>query len=118
MGATVIEKHFTLDKNMPGPDHAASMNPIQLMDMVRSVREVELALGDGVKQPTPSERGNIDSARRFIVAVAPIKTGETFTETNVAARRTGCGGVSPMRWDKVMGLSAKRDFQPGEAIEL
>ncbi|MGE4421180.1 MAG: N-acetylneuraminate synthase [Pseudodesulfovibrio sp.] len=118
MSATVIEKHFTLDKTLPGPDHAASMDPTELTDMVRSVREVELALGDGVKQPSPSERANIDIARRFLVAAAPIKTGEPFSEANVAARRTGCGGVSPMRWDEVMGLPAKRDFQPGEGIEL
>jgi N,N'-diacetyllegionaminate synthase len=118
MGATVIEKHFTLDKAMPGPDHAASMDPTELTDMVRSVREVEQALGDGVKQPSPSERANIDIARRFLVAVAPIKAGEPFSEANVTARRTGCGGVSPMRWDEVMGTVAKRDFQTGEGIEL
>lgn len=118
MGATVIEKHFTLDKTLPGPDHAASMDPVELTAMVRSVREVELALGDGVKQPSPSERANIDVARRFLVAAAPIRAGEPFSGANVAARRTGCGGVSPMRWDEVMGTPAKRDFQPGEAIEL
>lgn len=118
MGATVIEKHFTLDKTLPGPDHAASMDPIELSAMVRSVREVELALGDGVKQPSGSEHSNIDIARRFLVASTPIKTGERFSEANLAARRTGCGGISPMRWDEVMGLPAKRDFQPGEGIEL
>ncbi|EGB13995.1 N-acetylneuraminate synthase [Pseudodesulfovibrio mercurii] len=118
MGAAVIEKHFTLDKSLPGPDHAASMDPDELKAMVRSVREVERALGDGVKKPSPSERANIDVARRFLVATAPIKAGEPFTEANVAARRTGCGGVSPMRWDEVMGLTAKRNFQPGEGIEL
>jgi N,N'-diacetyllegionaminate synthase len=118
MGATVIEKHFTLDKTMEGPDHAASLDPVELTAMVAGVREVELALGDGVKRPSASERENIAVARRFLVAVTAIKAGEPFTETNVTARRTGCGGVSPMRWDEVMGTPARKDFDAGEAIEL
>lgn len=117
LGAKVIEKHFTLDKAMEGPDHAASLDPVELAAMVRGVREVELALGDGVKQPSASERENIAVARRFLVAATPIRAGEPFTEANVAARRTGCGGVSPMRWDEIMGAPAPRDFNPGEAIE-
>ncbi|WP_316899971.1 N-acetylneuraminate synthase [Pseudodesulfovibrio indicus] len=118
MGATVIEKHFTLDKTMEGPDHAASLDPVELTAMVAGVREVELALGDGVKRPSASERENIAVARRFLVAASPIKAGEPFTETNVTARRTGCGGISPMRWDEVMGTPAPKDFGTGEAIEL
>ena len=117
LGATVVEKHFTLDRNMDGPDHAASIEPDELAAMVRGIRETELALGSGDKAPSPSERGNILIARRFLVADRPIARGEAFTADNLAARRTGCGGISPMRWDEIVGTTATRDYEPGEVIE-
>eukprot|EP00831_Metopus_contortus_P057782 TRINITY_DN50090_c0_g1_i1.p1 TRINITY_DN50090_c0_g1~~TRINITY_DN50090_c0_g1_i1.p1 ORF type:complete len:341 (-),score=83.75 TRINITY_DN50090_c0_g1_i1:915-1937(-) len=118
MGASVIEKHFTMDKTMEGPDHAASLAPDELKAMVAGIRDVEKGLGEGTKQPSKSERENINIARRFLVAIVPIAAGELFSETNVAAKRTGCGGISPMRWDEVIGKSAPRAFQPSEVIEL
>ena len=117
LGATVVEKHFTLDRNMDGPDHAASIEPDELAAMVKAIRETELALGSGDKVPSPSERGNILIARRFLVADRPIAKGEPFTGDNLAARRTGCGGISPMRWDEIIGTPATRDYEPGEAIK-
>lgn len=117
LGATIIEKHFTLDRTMDGPDHLASIEPEELIALVRGVREIELARGTGEKTPSPSERGNIDIARRFLVANDSIKTGDLFSESNIAARRTGCGGISPMRWDDVIGTRATRDYAPGEVIE-
>lgn len=118
MGAVVIEKHFTLDKTMEGPDHAASIDPEELAAMVAGIRNIELALGNGAKQPSQSERSNIKIARRFLVAITAIPAGAPFTATNIAARRTGNGGISPMHWDEVMNQTAKRDFAVGEAIEL
>jgi N,N'-diacetyllegionaminate synthase len=117
LGATVVEKHFTLDRNMDGPDHAASIEPDELAAMVRFIRETEQALGSGDKSPSPSERDNILIARRFLVADRPIAKGEPFTEDNMAARRTGRGGISPMRWDEIIGTPATRDYEPGEVIE-
>nr|WP_321514101.1 N-acetylneuraminate synthase [uncultured Pseudodesulfovibrio sp.] len=118
MGASVIEKHFTLDKTMEGPDHAASLDPEELTAMVSGIRDIEKALGDGTKQPSPSELENINIARRFLVAATPIASGEPFTEHNVAAKRTGRGGISPMRWDEIMQKKSPKDFHPGEVIEL
>lgn len=118
MGAKVIEKHFTLDKTMEGPDHAASLDPTELTAMVAGVRDIEKAMGDGTKQPSPSEMENINVARRFLVAAKAIAKGEPFSEDNVSAKRTGQGGISPMMWDEVMGTPADRDFQIGEIIEL
>ena len=118
LGATVVEKHFTLDRNMEGPDHLASIEPDELSAMVKGIREVELALGTGSKVPTPSEQANILIARRFLVADTPIAKGAPFTPQNIAPRRTGKGGISPMLWDTVIGTPAPRDFQPGEIIEL
>lgn len=117
MGARVIEKHFTLDRTLPGPDHQASLEPQELYAMVAAIRNVESALGDGVKQVTPSERKNIDIARKSIVARQAIKLGEFFTTENLAAKRPG-SGISPMRWDEVLGMRASRDFNVDELIEL
>lgn len=117
LGASVIEKHFTLDRTMPGPDHAASLEPHELTAMVSAIRNIEQALGDGIKRPTSSERKNMPIARRSIVARREIKAGELFTPDNICAKRPG-SGISPMRWDEVVGRSAKRDFAPDELIEL
>ncbi len=117
MGATVIEKHFTLDRSLPGPDHKASLEPDELTAMVRQIRVVESALGNGTKEPTPAERPNIPIARKSIVAVTAIKRGELFTEENLTAKRPGTG-LSPMRWESVVGQPAPRNFEPDEPIEL
>lgn len=117
LGATVVEKHFTLDKNMEGPDHAASMSPEELTALVKAIRNTELALGDGVKKVTESEAKNKDVARKSIVAKVPIKAGEVFTTDNITVKRPG-NGISPMRWYEVLGQSAKRDFSLDELIEL
>ena len=117
MGATVIEKHFTLDKNMEGPDHKASLEPDELKQMVQSIRNVEAALGDGTKQPSDVEKKNIAIARKSIVAACDIKKGEMFTEENLTAKRPG-NGISPMNWAEVLGKIAKRDFSEDELIEL
>ncbi|MDP4837851.1 MAG: N-acetylneuraminate synthase, partial [Burkholderiales bacterium] len=103
MGAQVIEKHFTLDRTLPGPDHQASLEPRELYAMVAAIRNVESALGNGVKQVTPSEWKNKDIARKSIVARQAIKLGELFTAENLAAKRPG-NGLSPMRWDEVLGM--------------
>jgi len=118
MGATVIEKHFTLDKTMEGPDHAASIAPDELSAMTAAIREIEKALGSSEKEPSPSEKDNISIARRFLIAASPIAKGELFNESNIAAKRTGNGGISPMRWDDIIGKQATRDFQAGETIAL
>lgn len=117
LGATVIEKHFTLDRSLPGPDHKASLEPEELVTMVRAIRNVELALGDGIKRPSLSERENKTVARKSIVAAAPIRKGEIFTEHNLAVKRPGTG-LSPMRWDELIGRRAPRDFFIDELIEL
>jgi N-acetylneuraminate synthase len=117
LGATVIEKHFTLDRTLPGPDHRASLEPDDLAAMVAAIRNVEAALGDGVKRPTPSELRNRSVARRSIVARRPIAAGEPFSGDNLTAKRPGTG-ISPMRWHEVIGRPAPRDFAPDEAIEL
>lgn len=117
LGATVIEKHFTLDKNMEGPDHKASLEPNELAAMVSAIRHIEAALGDGNKTCTKAEAKNRDIARKSIVASRDIRAGEVFTEDNVATKRPG-NGISPMRWFEVIGQSAKRDFAEDELIEL
>ena len=117
LGACVIEKHFTLDRNMEGPDHKASLEPDELAAMVRAVRNVEKALGDGKKHVSPSEAKNKAIARKSIVAAKPIQKGEVFTEENITTKRPG-DGVSPMRWHEVLGKTAKRDFAEDEKIEL
>lgn len=117
MGARVIEKHFTLDKNMEGPDHKASLEPSELKAMVQGIREVELALGDGIKRTSKSEAKNKPIARKSIVANRAIKQGEILDESNLYVKRPA-GGISPMEWDKVIGTKAKRDFEADEMIEL
>lgn len=117
MGALVIEKHFTLDRNMDGPDHKASLEPAELKAMVDSIRNIELALGDGKKTPAESERKNMAIARKSIVAKKQIKSGELFSEENLAVKRPG-DGISPMKWYDVLGNIAKKDFEEDELIEL
>ena len=117
MGATVIEKHFTLDRTLPGPDHKASLEPVELKTMVSSIRNIELALGDGVKQLAPSEAKNILVARKSIVASKDIQIGEKFSAENLATKRPGVG-ISPMRWDEVIGLTANRNYASDELIQL
>ncbi|MDP2167701.1 MAG: N-acetylneuraminate synthase [Thermodesulfovibrionales bacterium] len=117
LGATVIEKHFTLDRDMEGPDHKASLEPNELKAMVKAVRNIDKALGDGIKRPSPSEIKNRPIARKSIVAARDIKKGDVFTEENLTAKRPGTG-ISPMRWDRVIGKKAKRDFRKDEAIEI
>lgn len=117
LGATVIEKHFTLDRNMPGPDHKASLEPDELKAMVSAIRNIEKALGSSEKKVTDSERKNIVVARKSIVAARNISEGEIFTEENLTVKRPGTG-VSPMRWEEVLGTTAIRDFQEDELIEL
>lgn len=117
LGAKVIEKHFTLDKNMEGPDHKASLNPAELIQMVRSIRHIELALGSRVKQPSPSEIKNIQIARKSIVASRDILAGEIFTEENLTVKRPGTG-INPMKWESILGQKASKSFKEDEVIEL
>ena len=115
LGATVIEKHFTLDNNLPGPDHKASLEPHQLKAMVDAIRHIESALGSGSKQVSESERKNMAIARKSIVAATEIKKGELFTPQNITVKRPG-GGISPMKWDEVIGTIASHDYLPDEMI--
>ncbi len=117
LGATVIEKHFTLDRGMDGPDHKASLEPAELKVMVSAIRHIEKAMGNGIKQPSPSELKNRAIARKSIVAAEAIHAGELFTEKNITVKRPGTG-ITPMKWDEVIGKSAKRDFTEDELIEL
>lgn len=117
LGAEVIEKHFTLSRELPGPDHKASLEPEELSAMVKSIRNIEKALGDSVKKVTESERKNINIARKSIVASIPIKKGEIFTEDNLGTKRPATG-ISPMRWKEVIGRLAIRDFAQDEEIEI
>ena len=115
MGATIIEKHFTLDRDLPGPDHAASLEPEELKAMVQAIRNIEKAMGDGIKKPSPSETKNISVARKSIVAKMPIKKGELFSEDNLTVKRPGTG-ISPMRWDTVIGKKSNKNYQTDEGI--
>jgi len=117
LGACIIEKHFTLDKTLPGPDHKASLEPDELAAMIRAVRNTEAALGDGHKHVTQSEAKNIAIARKSIVAKRNIAAGEIFTEENITTKRPG-DGVSPMRWHEVLGSKAPRAFAEDEKIEI
>lgn len=117
LGATVIEKHFTLDRNLPGPDHKASLEPHELKAMVEGIRNVERALGDGVKRPSPSELKNKPIARKSLVAIRPISAGEAFSAENMGAKRPG-NGLSPMLWDEIVGRTATKDFTVDELITL
>lgn len=117
MGASVIEKHFTIDRNLAGPDHKASLEPNELKSMVTSIRNIEFALGDGVKRITPSEAKNKPIARKSLVAKCAISRGDVFTAENLAVKRPG-SGVSPMRWDEVIGRIASSDYSADDLIEL
>lgn len=117
LGATVIEKHFTLDHTMEGPDHRASLEPDELRAMVAAIRHIEVALGDPAKTVTASESGNRTVARKSIVARREIRKGEIFDETNLTVKRPG-NGISPMRWNEILGMQAIRDFEEDELIEI
>ena len=117
LGASVIEKHFTLDRNMEGPDHKASLEPDELQAMVSAIRNIELALGSGEKTPSDSESKNISIARKSIVAKCDISVGEIFTSSNLTTKRPGTG-ISPMKWGEVIGQEAKRNFYEDELIEI
>lgn len=117
LGAEVIEKHFTLDRSMEGPDHRASLEPKELKQMVDSIRNVEKALGDSIKKPSPSELNNTAIVRKSIVARRDIERGEIFTEMNITTKRPG-DGISPMRWDEVIGNAANKNYKKDEKIIL
>lgn len=117
LGAAVLEKHFTLDRNMEGPDHKASLEPDELCLMVRQIRNIELALGNGQKIPSESEKKNIDIARKSIVAKKDIQQGDIFTEENLTTKRPG-DGISPMCWNEMIGQKATRNFKKDENIEI
>ena len=118
LGASVIEKHFTLDNTMEGPDHAASLEPLQLIEMVKAIRNIEKAIsGDGLKKPSESEMKNMGIARKSIVAATPISKGEIFTEENLTIKRPGTG-ISPMKWDEIIGKVATKDFSTDDLIEI
>ncbi len=117
LGAEIIEKHFTLDRLMKGPDHKASIEPQELRDMVQAIRNVEAAIGSSTKKPTQMELNNRNAARKSIVARCDIKLGDYFSEENITVKRPG-NGLSPMRWDDVLGTRAKKDFRKDEMIEV
>lgn len=117
LGASVIEKHFTLDKNLPGPDHRVSLDPVELKAMVQAIRDTEIMLGTGEKVPALDEKPIAQVARKSIVAARDIKAGELFTEKNLTTKRPGTG-ISPAQWDRVIGQKAPRDFKADELIEL
>ncbi len=117
LGATVIEKHFTLDRSLPGPDHLASLEPTELIQMVKCIRNIEKAMGDGEKKPSLSEIPNITIARKSIVAAQKIKKGELFTEHNLKVTRPG-NGISPMQWDSILGKPASRDFTEDSLVTI
>ncbi|MBN2638867.1 MAG: N-acetylneuraminate synthase [Bacteroidales bacterium] len=117
LGAKVIEKHFTLDKQDEGPDHRASLEPDELKAMVKAIRNIDQALGSGIKQPSFSERPNKIIVRKSIVAAIPISKGEVFDQSNLAIKRPG-NGINPMRWYEIIGKKATRDYEPDEIIEL
>jgi N,N'-diacetyllegionaminate synthase len=115
LGAEVIEKHFTLDKNMEGPDHKASLEPDELKAMVQAIRNIEKAFGDGIKKPSPSELKNIPIVRKSIVAAREIRKGELLTEDNLAVKRPGTG-ISPMQWDEIVGQKARKAYKQDDLI--
>jgi N,N'-diacetyllegionaminate synthase len=117
LGATIIEKHFTLDKTLPGPDHKASLEPDELIGMVKAIRNIERSLGSGIKEPSESEIKNMTIARKSIVASRAIKQGDVFSEDNITVKRPG-NGISPMKWFEIIGQVAPRDFSEDELIEI
>ena len=116
LGAKVIEKHFTMDRNLPGPDHKASLVPEELKLMVRSIRNIEQALGDGIKKPTPGEISNRKIARKSLVAREAIKAGQIFSQENLTTKRPG-NGISPMKWDQYLGRNANHDYSKDDLID-
>jgi sialic acid synthase SpsE len=116
MGATVIEKHFTMDRTLHGPDHSASLEPRELTAMISGIRNIERALGTGIKRPSPSELKNKSIVRKSIVAARAIQSGETFTELNITVKRPGTG-INPMHWDDIIGRKAARSYRRDELIE-
>ncbi len=117
LGAKVIEKHFTIDRTFEGPDHKASLEPHELLQMIKSIRNIENALGDGVKKPSSSENKNISIVRKSIVASKNIKKGELFTNENLTTKRPGTG-ISPMMWDKLIGQKSKKIFKKDQQIKI
>jgi len=117
LGATVIEKHLTIDRNLPGPDHKASLEPGEFAAMVAAIRHVEQAMGDGIKRPCAGESRIAAVVRKSLVAARPIRQGEPFSEANLTVKRPG-SGISPMRWDEVIGKPASRAFAADELIEI
>lgn len=117
IGADVIEKHFTLNRNMQGPDHKASLEPEELKNMIKSIRNIEKAMGSGKKEVSKSEAKNLNIARKSIVANCLIKKGEIFSESNLTCKRPG-NGISPMKWNEIIGKEAERDFNEDELIEI
>jgi N,N'-diacetyllegionaminate synthase len=118
LGAKIIEKHFTLDRKLPGPDHLASLEPIELERMVKAIRNIELAMsGNGIKVPSESEKKNIEIARKSIVAKIAISKGEVFSEENITTKRPG-NGISPMLWDELIGNVAEKDFDEDDLIKF
>lgn len=117
LGASVIEKHFTLDRNLPGPDHKASLEPEELAAMVAAIRNIEMAFGDGIKRPSESELKNKPVARKSLVAIRAIRAGEKFSTDNIGTKRPGTG-LSPMSWDDVLGRASPADFLPDEIIYI
>jgi N,N'-diacetyllegionaminate synthase len=115
LGAVCIEKHFTLDNNMDGPDHKASLEPNELISMVNAIRNIELSMGNGIKKASPSEKNNISIVRKSIVANKDIKIGEILTEENIAVKRPG-NGINPMEWDNIIGTIAKKDYRVDDLI--
>lgn len=115
MGAKIIEKHFTLDREMEGPDHKASLEPFELKSMVEAIRNIEKAMGDGNKRPSNSEKPNIEIARKSIVAIKSIAKGDVFSDKNIAVKRPG-NGLSPMKWDSIVGSIAERDYELDELL--
>ena len=117
LGATVIEKHITMGRGLRGPDHRASIEPNELISMVRAIRNIELALGDGEKKLAESELGNRNGARQSVVASKAIKRGEVFSADNIGTKRPG-DGLSPMLWDQIIGQVASREYDPDEQVEI
>jgi len=115
LGASCIEKHFTLDNTMEGPDHKASLEPSELIAMVKGIRNIELALGSSIKKPSPSERPNMEIGRKSIIAIKCIEIGEHFTKENIAIKRPGTG-MSPMRWDEILGMVSKKNYEKEDLI--
>jgi N,N'-diacetyllegionaminate synthase len=116
LGATVIEKHFTIDRNLPGPDHKASLEPKELKELVSAIRNIEVALGDGIKRVMPSEVENLAVIRKSLIASRVIKKGETFSYDNLSIKRPGIG-ISPMKFDEMLGQTSKRSYTENEIIE-